>query len=82
MHAGIPLFMHFHALDFTGGGLGVKIYNNFRGGGIWNTRKVYRGSRVPGSSETNPALQKRKGGYFNGTNVFFNADIFMEQIFI
>ena len=70
MHAGIPLFMHFHAWDFTGGGIGVKIYNNFKGGfEIRETPKVYKGSRVPGSSETNPALQKRKCGYFYGTNI-------------
>ena len=37
---------------------------------IRETPKVYRGSRVPGSSETNPALQKRKCGYFYGTNFF------------
>ena len=66
MHAGIPLFMYFYAWDFTGGGLGATIYNNFKGGfEIRETPTVYEGSRVPGSSETNPALQKRK----NGTNI-------------
>ena len=37
---------------------------------------------MPGPGEINPALEKQKCGYFYGTHIFFNADIFMEQIFV
>ena len=51
-------------------GLGIMIYNNFRG-------KVYGGSQVPFSSQTNPALQKQKFGYFYGTNIFIFMQTFL-----
>ena len=61
----------------------LPLHKGVKGGvEIRETPKVYGGSRVPGSTETNPALQKRKCGYFYGTDIFFNADIFMEQIFV
>ena len=58
-------------------GFGIRIYNNFKGrGDLKNGKpKVYGGSRVLCSSETNPAWQKRKCVYFYGTTIFY-ADIF------
>ena len=63
-------------------GLGIMIYNNFRGagGGAFEIRKtptVYGGSQVPFSSETNPTLQKQKCGYYCGTNIFIFMQTFL-----
>ena len=92
MHARFPLFMHFHAWDFTSFIIleGVSVSRSTiiisRGGGhLKYEKKTTNGlgmSRVPGPSEINPALQKRKCGYLYGTHIFFNVDIFLEQIFV
>ena len=69
MHVRFPLFMHFYAWDFTSfiilkGDSVSRSTIISRGMGAFEIRKktpkVYEGSRVPGPSETNPALQKRK----------------------
>ena len=81
--------MGLHQFYYTGGGICVKIYNNnFKGGGAFEIRKKNR-QRFRNVAEclvqtklTPAALHKRKCGYFYGTHIFFNADIFMEQIFV
>ena len=71
---------------YTGGGICVKIYNNnFKGGGIWNTKKHQRFRNV-----AECLVQAKLTTHCKNKNVdiymehifFFNVDIFMEQIFV